>query len=83
MERLAMLTYKAMYKYLDEAVHAEVMDFPGVITFGANLEEARRMLAMLWWTWLRQIYCGANRFLLQIRLSPTRRPIWKSRSTCC
>jgi predicted RNase H-like HicB family nuclease len=40
-----MLTYKAMYKYLDEGVHAEVLDFPGVITFGENLQEARRMLA--------------------------------------
>jgi predicted RNase H-like HicB family nuclease len=39
-----MITYKAMYKYLDEGVHAEVLDFPGVITFGRNLEEARRML---------------------------------------
>ena len=40
-----MLTYKAMYKYLDEGVHAEVLDFPGVISFGADLQEARRMLA--------------------------------------
>lgn len=40
-----MLTYKAMYKYLDEGVHAEVLDFPGVISFGKNLEEARRMLS--------------------------------------
>jgi len=40
-----MLTYKAMYKYLDEGVHAEVLDFPGVITFGTNLQEARRLLA--------------------------------------
>lgn len=40
-----MLTYKAMYKYLDEGVHAEVLDFPGVITFGKDLEEARRMLS--------------------------------------
>jgi predicted RNase H-like HicB family nuclease len=40
-----MLTYKAMYKYLDEGVHAEVLDFPGVISFGQNLEEARRMLS--------------------------------------
>jgi len=39
-----MLTYKAMYKYLDDGVHAEVMDFPGVITCGADLEEARRLL---------------------------------------
>lgn len=40
-----MLTYKAMYKYLDEGVHAEVLDFPGVITAGKTLEEARRLLA--------------------------------------
>jgi predicted RNase H-like HicB family nuclease len=40
-----MLTYKAMYKYLDDGVHAEVLDFPGAITFGANLEEARLMLS--------------------------------------
>jgi predicted RNase H-like HicB family nuclease len=39
-----MLTYKAMYKYLDDGVHAEVMDFPGVISFGGDLEDARRML---------------------------------------
>ena len=40
-----MLTYKAMYKFLNEGVHAEVIDFPGTITFGVNLEEARRLLA--------------------------------------
>jgi predicted RNase H-like HicB family nuclease len=40
-----MLTYKAMYKFLDDAVHAEVLDFPGVITCGADLDEARRLLA--------------------------------------
>ena len=40
-----MLTYKAMYKYLDDGVHAEVLDFPGVITCGADLKEARRLLA--------------------------------------
>ena len=40
-----MLTYKAMYKYLDQGVHGEVLDFPGVITWGADLEEARRLLA--------------------------------------
>ncbi len=40
-----MLTYKAMYKYLDEGVHAEVLDFPGVITWGTDLNEARRLLA--------------------------------------
>ncbi|HGJ63960.1 TPA: hypothetical protein ENS27_01070 [bacterium] len=40
-----MLTYKAMYKYFDDGIHAEVLDFPGVISCGANLDEARKMLA--------------------------------------
>lgn len=40
-----MLTYKAMYKFLDDGVHAEVLDFPGVITCGTNLDDARRLLA--------------------------------------
>ena len=39
-----MLTYEAMYKLLDEGVHAEVLDFPGVIIYGKNLEETRRLL---------------------------------------
>ena len=34
-----------MYKYLDDGVHAEVLDFPGVITCGADLDDARRLLA--------------------------------------
>ena len=41
----SMLTYKAMYKFLDQGLHAEVLDFPGTITVGENLEEARRLLA--------------------------------------
>ncbi|MBI5367714.1 MAG: type II toxin-antitoxin system HicB family antitoxin [Planctomycetes bacterium] len=40
-----MLTYRAMYKYVEGSVHAEVLDFPGVITCGADLEEARALLA--------------------------------------
>jgi predicted RNase H-like HicB family nuclease len=40
-----MLTYKAMYRFLDEGVHAEVLDFPAVITWGEDLGEARRSLA--------------------------------------
>ena len=40
-----MLTYKAMYRFLDQGVHAEVLDFPGVITCSTNLDEARRLLA--------------------------------------
>lgn len=33
-----MMVYKAMFKYVDGGVHAEVLDFPGVITFGRDLE---------------------------------------------
>ena len=40
-----MLVYKAMYKYLKEGVHAEVLDFPGVISWGPDLEQARGLLA--------------------------------------
>ena len=40
-----MLTYKAMYKFLEHGVHAEVLDFPGTITAGDTLQEARRLLA--------------------------------------
>jgi predicted RNase H-like HicB family nuclease len=40
-----MLIYKAMYKFLDEGVHGEVLDFPGTISFAATLEQVRRSLA--------------------------------------
>lgn len=40
-----MLTYKAMYKFLDQGVHAEVLDFPGAVTCADTLDEARRLLA--------------------------------------
>ena len=40
-----MLTYKAMYKFLERGVHAEVLDFPGTMTSGDNLQEARQLLA--------------------------------------
>lgn len=41
-----MLVYKAMYKFLpDGAVHAQVLDFPGAITCGKNLDEARKLLS--------------------------------------
>jgi len=40
-----MLVYKAMYKFLEEGVHAEVLDFPGVISFAESLQQARRALA--------------------------------------
>ena len=40
-----MLTYQAMYKFLDAGVHAEVLDFPGVMTCAKDIQEARRLLA--------------------------------------
>ena len=40
-----MLTYKAMYKFLGDGVHGEVLDFAGVITCGKNLDETRKLLA--------------------------------------
>ena len=55
-----MLTYKAMYKFFSEGVHAEVLDFPGTISFGKDLDEARRMLTSAWWTWPRRIWLSGN-----------------------
>ena len=40
-----MLTYKAAYQFVEGGVHAHVIDFPGAITCGADLAEARRLLA--------------------------------------
>ena len=40
-----MLTYKAAYHFVNGGVHAHLVDFPGVITCGADLAEARRLLA--------------------------------------
>jgi len=40
-----MLTYKARYKFLEDGVHGEVLDFPGVITCGRDLEETRSLLS--------------------------------------
>jgi predicted RNase H-like HicB family nuclease len=39
-----MFTYRAMFKYLEDGVHAEVLDFPGVISSGRDVDEARRLL---------------------------------------
>lgn len=39
-----MLVYKATYKFVDGGVHAEVVDFPGVITCGPDLNSARASL---------------------------------------
>lgn len=40
-----MIQYKAGYKFVDGGVHAQVLDFPEAISCGADLDDARRMLA--------------------------------------
>lgn len=40
-----MLTYTAAYQFVEGGVHAHVIDFPGAITCGTDLNEARRLLA--------------------------------------
>lgn len=42
-----MIVYKAMYKFVDAEgqVHAAVLDFPGVITCGPDLNATRSLLA--------------------------------------
>jgi predicted RNase H-like HicB family nuclease len=39
------LVYKAAYKLTDGVYLAEVLDFPGTVTFGHTLDEARANLA--------------------------------------
>ncbi len=34
-----------MYKFLSDGVHGEVLDFPGAITCGRDLDNARHLLA--------------------------------------
>jgi len=41
-----MLRYKAGYKFVDDGVHAQVLDFPAVITCATDLSGARHLLAM-------------------------------------
>ncbi len=40
-----MLTYKAAYKQEEGVILGEVLDFPGTVSFGYTLEEARKNLA--------------------------------------
>ncbi len=40
-----MLNYKASYTFVQEGKHGEVVDFPGVITFGETIKETRKLLA--------------------------------------
>jgi predicted RNase H-like HicB family nuclease len=42
-----MIIYQAMYRFVDAEgqVHGRVLDFPGAITCGSNLDETRSLLA--------------------------------------
>lgn len=40
-----MLTYKSAYKLREGVYLGEVLDFPGTVSFGHTLDEARRNLA--------------------------------------
>lgn len=40
-----MLTYKAAYKLVEGTYLGEVLDYPGTVSFGQTLDEARRNLA--------------------------------------
>ena len=40
-----MLTYKAAYKKSDDIFLGEVLDFPGTVSYGETLDEARKSLA--------------------------------------
>jgi predicted RNase H-like HicB family nuclease len=40
-----MLVYTSAYRWQDGICLAEVLDFPGTVTFGHNLDEARTLLA--------------------------------------
>ena len=78
-----MLTYKAMYKFLDNAVHGEVLDFPGAISFGADLEEARGWSPARWWIWRKPTCCSASLCRCPTHLVRMKTLIWKSRFTFC
>src|SRR5438477_12047342 len=41
-----MIRYKAGYKYVATGIHAQVLDFPAAITCAADLDAARRLLAV-------------------------------------
>jgi len=40
-----MLTYKSAYKWEEGVCSAKVLDFPGTVSFGRTLDEARSTLA--------------------------------------
>lgn len=39
-----MVTYKAMFKFVEGGVQAQLLDFPAVITCGIDLVDARMMI---------------------------------------
>ena len=39
-----MIRYKAGYKFVETGVHGEVLDFPGAMTCGGDLEAVRELL---------------------------------------
>jgi hypothetical protein len=41
-----MLQYKAGYKFVTTGIHAQVLDFPAAITWGADLDAARQALVV-------------------------------------
>jgi hypothetical protein len=41
-----MFQYKAGYKFVDDGIHGQVLDFPAAITCAGSLNEARRLLAL-------------------------------------
>ncbi len=40
-----MITYRAAYRFTDDVHLAEVLDFPGTVSCGETLDEARKNLA--------------------------------------
>ena len=40
-----MIAYRAGYKQVKTGIHAQALDFPGAISWGGNLAEARAALA--------------------------------------
>jgi len=78
-----MVTYRAMFKFVEGGVHAEVLDFPGVITCGATLDEARALLQGALVDLAEITSCTVSRFPRLIQAVPVTMPIWRSRFICC
>ena len=78
-----MLTYKAMYKFFAHGVHAEVLDFPGTITAGDTLQEARRLLASALVDMAETALLHGEPLHSPTHRVPIQRPMWKSQSICC